>query len=71
MNDLAVLHEEVSSMSELPEVEWTRMRELEFQDLLRQRIGLVDRLSKMGCQLCPDFEEHVSVERALPGRRPN
>jgi hypothetical protein len=55
-----VLHEELSSLPDLPEVEWTRLRALEFQDLLRQRGVLRDRLVKMGCQLCPDFEEHVS-----------
>lgn len=58
--DLAVLHEELSSLPDLPEVEWTRLRALEFQDLLRQRGVLRDRLVKMGCQLCPEFEEHVS-----------
>lgn len=58
-----MLHEELSSMPDLPEVEWTRLRALEFQDLLRQRGVLRDRLVKMGCQLCPDFEEHVSCPK--------
>jgi hypothetical protein len=64
--DLAVLHEELSSLPDLPEVEWTRLRALEFQDLLRQRGVLRDRLVKMGCQLCPDFEDHVSGAKRFP-----
>jgi antiviral helicase SKI2 len=61
MNDLAVIHEEITSTPELPEVEWSRMRDLEFQESLRQRTSYLDRLSKLGCQLCENFEDHVSA----------
>lgn len=60
MNDLAVMHEELTSLPELPEVEWTRLRSLEFQETLRQRTSYLDRLVKLGCQLCENFEDHVS-----------
>lgn len=59
MHDLAVLHEDLATMSELPEAEWARMRALEFQDQLNQRISLSDRVTKLGCQLCDDFDDHV------------
>lgn len=60
MNALAVLHEDLASLPEVPEVEWTRMRAVEFQDLLRGRLTLSDRIAKLGCQLCEDFDGHVS-----------
>jgi antiviral helicase SKI2 len=65
MNDLAIMHEELTSLPELPEVEWSRMRDLEFQEALRQRMSYLDRLSKLGCQLCENFEDHVSCIHLL------
>jgi antiviral helicase SKI2 len=61
MNELAIMQEEITSLPELPEVEWTRLRALEFQEALRQRTSYTDRLAKLGCQLCDNFEDHVSV----------
>jgi antiviral helicase SKI2 len=61
MQDLALLHEDITGLPELPEAEWGRFKTLEFQELLRQRAVLSDRLVKLGCQLCEDFDEHVSV----------
>jgi antiviral helicase SKI2 len=60
MNDLAIMHEELTSLPELPEVEWTRLRDLEFQESLRQRMSYMERISKLGCQLCENFDDHVS-----------
>jgi len=60
MNELAIMQEEITSLPELPEVEWTRLRALEFQEALRQRTSYTDRLVKLGCQLCDNFEDHVS-----------
>ncbi len=65
MEDLSVLHEELASLPSLPEVEWTRLRTMEFQDLVRQRTSLSDRLVKLGCSLCEDFDDHVSECGAL------
>ena len=59
MTDLAAMHEELTSLPELPEVEWTRLRALEFQEVLRQRTSYLDRIVKLGCQLCEHFEDHV------------
>lgn len=56
---LKTLYQELAESPELPEVEWTRLRDLEFQEMLRHRIGLTDRLSRLGCQRCPNFEESV------------
>jgi antiviral helicase SKI2 len=66
MDNLAILHEELAS-GELPEMDWSRMRAIEFQDPLRQRTSLADRLARFGCQLCDEFEEHVSVVSAGGG----
>jgi antiviral helicase SKI2 len=59
MTDLAAMHEELTSLPELPEVEWTRLRALEFQEVLRQRTSYLERIAKLGCQLCENFEDHV------------
>lgn len=57
---LVEVREELTGNAELPEVEWTRMRKLEFQDLLKQRMVLSDRLARLVCRSCPDFDNHVS-----------
>jgi antiviral helicase SKI2 len=59
MTDLAGMHEELTSLPELPEVEWTRLRALEFQEVLRQRTSYLERIAKLGCQLCENLEDHV------------
>ncbi|WWD03455.1 hypothetical protein V865_001507 [Kwoniella europaea PYCC6329] len=61
LHDLTILHEELSSLPELPEVDWSRIRAVEFVDAIRQRAILHDRLNKLGCQLCSDFQEHYSI----------
>ncbi|WVQ67181.1 uncharacterized protein L199_005376 [Kwoniella botswanensis] len=61
LHDLTILHEELSSVPELPEVDWSRIRAVEFVDAIRQRAILHDRLNKLGCQLCSDFQEHYSI----------
>lgn len=72
MKDLLGQHEVLSGVAagELPEVDWGRMRDITFQSLLSERIGLLERLVKMTCRSCPDFDEHVrwvkfAVERSL------
>lgn len=60
MNDLVKIQEQLASGDLLEEFDWSRLSKLEFQELLRQRIALVDRISKLGCTLCKDFENHVS-----------
>ncbi|RXK39428.1 antiviral helicase SKI2 [Tremella mesenterica] len=65
MTDLLVLHKELSSLPDLPEVAWSRLTDLHFQEDLTNRIMLVDRLNKMGCRQCPDFEEHYAMQHEI------
>ncbi|WRT70395.1 uncharacterized protein IL334_007393 [Kwoniella shivajii] len=61
LHDLTILHEDLSTLPELPEVDWSRIRTVEFQEAIRQRAILHDRLVKLGCQLCEDFQEHYAI----------
>ena len=54
------LVEEWKSQPRLPEIDWSRMRALEFQDTLQSRNVLAQRLSGRACLQCPDFATHVS-----------
>lgn len=60
LDQLVLLHEELSAVEEIPEFDWSRLSRIEFQELLRNRIAINDRLQRQGCILCDDFEEHVS-----------
>lgn len=51
---------EVMAKSGAEEMDWGRMRDLEFQDLVRQRDTMYERVTKMACALCESFDEHVS-----------
>ena len=59
LHDLTVLYEELSTSSDVQEVEWTRMRELDFQEQLKLRRIQSDRISKLLCQKCENFEQNV------------
>ncbi|KAE9409256.1 ATP-dependent RNA helicase [Gymnopus androsaceus JB14] len=48
----------------IPEIDWNRMRMMEFQELLQSRNSLLTRLEDKGCVLCSDFENHYSVIHA-------
>ena len=46
----------------IPEVDWsTRIRSLDFQEMVRSRAALLKRISTYKCVDCPDFEHHVSI----------
>ncbi|KAH9950987.1 antiviral helicase, partial [Amylocystis lapponica] len=45
----------------IPEVDWNKIRSLDFQEILRSRNELVKKLDKYGCTLCEDFEDHYAV----------
>ncbi|CAG7851695.1 DExH-box ATP-dependent RNA helicase DExH11 {ECO:0000305}; AltName: Full=AtHELPS {ECO:0000303/PubMed:21535471}; AltName: Full=Protein SKI2 homolog {ECO:0000303/PubMed:22511887}; Short=AtSKI2 {ECO:0000303/PubMed:22511887} [Serendipita indica DSM 11827] len=47
-----------ASPPRIPEVEWSKMRQLEFQENLRSREALEKRLEGKGCTLCEHFNEH-------------
>lgn len=49
------------SLGNIPEVDWRKMRSLEFQETLRTRDTLVKQLDSAGCTLCGDFDDHVSM----------
>ncbi|KAF8204296.1 ATP-dependent RNA helicase [Mycena galopus ATCC 62051] len=55
------LANEWSTSTALPEVDWARMRALDFQDALRSRNTLVERLQSRACSLCSDFNDHYSI----------
>jgi len=63
MNDvvaqLGALANEWANNNHIPEVDWARMRLLEFQDLLSRRNTLVKRVEGSACVLCEEFEPHV------------
>ncbi|KAI0830808.1 antiviral helicase [Trametes gibbosa] len=42
----------------IPEVDWSRLRALEFQELLRARNELVPPLDRFTCVSCPSFDDH-------------
>lgn len=46
----------------IPEVEWSKMRTLEFQEALRTREALARRLEGKQCILCQDFSTHVRLK---------
>lgn len=60
LSALKEMYESLRSGGTIPEVEWTRMRQLDFQEALKGRNSLAERLKSMSCQLCADFAEHVS-----------
>ncbi|ORX40739.1 NUC185 domain-domain-containing protein [Kockovaella imperatae] len=62
-DDLAILHEELSG-SDL-EVSWSRMRDLDFQEMLKQRNILFERVSKLECQTCENFEENYAITHEI------
>lgn len=53
--------EEWSSAGFIPEADWSRMRALEFQEVLRSRNLLVKQIQNNRCVLCPDFDHHVPL----------
>ena len=49
-----------SSDRKIPEVDWRKMKSLNFQEALRSRGTLEERNSNRSCLLCPEFDVHVS-----------
>jgi antiviral helicase SKI2 len=59
---LAELVHEWTTVGNIPEVDWSRMRSLEFQETLRDRNALMHRVTSTACVLCGEFEEHVRTQ---------
>jgi antiviral helicase SKI2 len=55
-----------SSYRKIPEVDWRKMRSLNFQEALQSRGALEKKNSNRSCLICPDFDVHVSLS-AYPG----
>ena len=65
MNEgIAALRPHVNEWMDLgviTEIEWGRVRVLEFQDLLRSRNSLAKHLANKECLKCPEITKHVRV----------
>ncbi len=58
---LASMVSDWSSTGNIPEVEWSKIRSLNFQEVLRSRSAYVQRIRNRSCLLCEKFEEHVGI----------
>lgn len=54
--------DEWSTSGTIPEVDWSKLRALEIQDVVQARNTAAQSLSLKSCRLCSEFGEHVSVE---------
>jgi antiviral helicase SKI2 len=52
-----------SQLQTIPEVDWSKIRQLEFQENLRTRRALEARLEGKACVSCDKFDEHVCISR--------
>ncbi len=63
MNDtisqLGDLANEWINNDHVPEIDWTRIRSLDFQELFNRRNIRLERLEGSACVLCKTFEAHV------------
>ncbi|KIK70472.1 hypothetical protein GYMLUDRAFT_65706 [Collybiopsis luxurians FD-317 M1] len=58
---LQSIAEEWCQSGNIPEIDWNRMRMMEFQEALQSRNSLLTQLEQKGCLLCKEFEDHYSV----------
>ncbi|KAF7970863.1 hypothetical protein HWV62_22674 [Athelia sp. TMB] len=61
VRSLSAIAEEWTASGLVPEIDWARMRSLDFQEVLRARNELTTRLHSTICATCPDFEQHYAV----------
>lgn len=59
IRSLAGAIEDWTLAGHIPEIDWARMRSLDFQEVLRARNELTKRLVTHAAVLCSDFESHV------------
>ena len=62
-NSLRFLVQKWRSGGSIPEVNWGRVRTLDFQDALRTRNDFASRREGLSCTLCGEFDDHVSPHR--------
>ncbi|KAJ3879674.1 antiviral helicase [Lentinula edodes] len=61
--------EEWCNIGTIPEIDWNRMRMMEFQEVLQFRDSLLTQQENKGCLLCNDFEDHYSIIHTEKGLR--
>ncbi|KAJ3905845.1 antiviral helicase [Lentinula edodes] len=61
--------EEWCNIGTIPEIDWNRMRMMEFQEVLQFRNSLLTQQENKGCLLCNDFEDHYSILHTEKGLR--
>ncbi|KAJ3392196.1 hypothetical protein HDU84_004688 [Entophlyctis sp. JEL0112] len=57
---LTALAEEMKEQG-IGEYDWSKIRELDFQEKERERSSLMEKLSKFQCSNCPDLAEHYGI----------
>lgn len=58
-NQLFEIAEELSQEATLPEFDWIKLRDLEFQEAYREKQVLLQQMSSFRCSQCPDLIQHV------------
>jgi hypothetical protein len=61
VEELFELASRLSLLSVIPEFDWTKIKELEFQEKLREKKRLWDSLKNFKCTKCPDLTSHVII----------
>ncbi|KJA28622.1 hypothetical protein HYPSUDRAFT_129128 [Hypholoma sublateritium FD-334 SS-4] len=61
INSLRSITQDWVKVGALSEVDWSRLRALEFQETLRSRNSLIKELNQTQCTKCHQFTEHYAV----------
>lgn len=64
--EIETIVKEWTSTGVVPEVEWSRMRSLDFQEMVRAKDRILSRIQNPACLLCADFDHHVRVFVPIP-----
>lgn len=56
-----ILQDWLTSQKDIPEVDWSKIRLLDFQETLQQRNMIVQRNSNRGCLQCSSFIPHYTI----------
>ena len=69
VKSLDAMVQEWHASGAVPEVDWSRMRTLDFQEVLKSRNESARRLQDHTCTLCSDFDHHVRLH-SIPSFAP-
>lgn len=58
-NRLLDIAEEIKANGDYGELDWTKIRDLEFQEKSREKSHLMKSLRRFDCEHCPDLVDHV------------